>query len=295
LIRFAGGIDVEAIFSKFSQPEDDAMERYVTVGLTVLAGAALFEAALIPGMVIGGAAVLAPKYLPKLRRQLQPLFDSIARPRSEAGAPPPDRPEVKAPPALPAKLGIGQAVAKTITFRIIVTTLDFTTNYVVIGELATAAGLSTFNLIVGPLFYLAHETAWNYFGPPGADADVPVRLFRRSDADAPTDVGKGSRSVGRWPRRSRSGPSPRSWTSRRTTWWSAMSLRRRASRPSPLLSARSSISAMRSSGTITARPQSAATMRRRRQNSCRRRADPFLLPADARGNVATDVSRGARR
>ena len=34
------------------------MNRYVTVGLGVLAGAALFEAALIPGIVIGGAAVL---------------------------------------------------------------------------------------------------------------------------------------------------------------------------------------------------------------------------------------------
>ena len=39
---------------------------------------------------------------------------------------------------------------------IIVTTLDFTTNYIVIGEFATAAGLSTYNLIAGPLFYLAH-------------------------------------------------------------------------------------------------------------------------------------------
>ena len=39
-----------------------------------------------------------------------------------------------------ARLGIGQAVAKTITFRVIVTTLDFTSNYIVIGELTTAAG-----------------------------------------------------------------------------------------------------------------------------------------------------------
>jgi hypothetical protein len=36
----------------------------------------------------------------------------------------------------------------------------------VIGEVATAAGLSSFNLIAGPLFYLAHEAAWNYLGPP---------------------------------------------------------------------------------------------------------------------------------
>jgi hypothetical protein len=37
------------------------MKQYVAVGLTVLAGAALVETALIPGILIGGAAVLAPR------------------------------------------------------------------------------------------------------------------------------------------------------------------------------------------------------------------------------------------
>jgi TRAP-type C4-dicarboxylate transport system permease large subunit len=91
------------------------MKSYVTVGLSVLAGAALFEAALIPGMLIGGAVVLAPKYLPNLR-------NAPKRPRAQ-------RQELAAPPAAPARFGIKQAIAKTITFRIIVTTLDFTTNY----------------------------------------------------------------------------------------------------------------------------------------------------------------------
>jgi uncharacterized membrane protein len=151
------------------------MKRYVTVGLTVLAGVALFEVALIPGVVIGGAAVLAPKYLPKLRRRLQPLLDSTVHRPSEAAAPSPaDRLDGKAPQAVLPKFAIGQAIAKTITFRIIVTTLDFTTNYLVIGELGTAAGLSTFNLIAGPLFYLGHEAAWNYLGPSEAAVDLPV-------------------------------------------------------------------------------------------------------------------------
>jgi uncharacterized membrane protein len=50
--------------------------------------------------------------------------------------------------------------------------LDFTTNYIVIGEFATAAGLSTYNLIAGPLFYLAHEAAWNYLGPDDDAVDL---------------------------------------------------------------------------------------------------------------------------
>ena len=40
----------------FRQLEDDAMKPTVTAGLAVLAGVALFEAALIPGVVIGSNA-----------------------------------------------------------------------------------------------------------------------------------------------------------------------------------------------------------------------------------------------
>jgi uncharacterized membrane protein len=152
------------------------MKGYVAVGLTALAGAALIEAALVPGLVIGGAAFLAPKYLPKLRRQVKPILDSMTRrteaPKATKAA---DKPAVGAP--VVARLGVKQAIAKTITFRIIVTTLDFTTNYIVIGELTTAAGLSTFNLIVGPLFYLGHEAVWNYLGPDeNAAVDFAVPL-----------------------------------------------------------------------------------------------------------------------
>ena len=120
------------------------MKRYVTVGLTVLAGVALFEVALVPAVVIGGAAVLAPKYLPKLRKRLRPLLNAtVHRPAKPAAPLREDRLDAEVPAAVLPKFAIGQAIAKTITFRIIVTTLDFTTNYLVIGELGTAAGLST--------------------------------------------------------------------------------------------------------------------------------------------------------
>lgn len=157
------------------------MKSYVAVGLTALAGAALVEAALIPGLVIGGAAFLAPKYLPKLKRQIKPVLDSVTRWSETPAAASKVSEKVGNKPVLDlpilSRLGIGQAVAKTITFRIIVTTLDFTTNYLVIGELTTAAGLSTFNLIVGPLFYLGHEAVWNYCGPDeNAAVDFKVPL-----------------------------------------------------------------------------------------------------------------------
>jgi uncharacterized membrane protein len=161
------------------------MKSYVTVGLTVLAGAALLEAALVPGILIGGAAVLAPQYLPEkylpkiLRRRRQP--SNPAAPRGTERGTKPVTSRATALPAILPRFQLGQAIAKTVTFRIIVTALDFTTNYVVIGDLATAAGLSSFNLVAGPLFYLGHEAAWNYFGPSEVAIELPP--IAASEAD----------------------------------------------------------------------------------------------------------------
>jgi uncharacterized membrane protein len=127
----------------------------------------------VPGLVIGGGAVLASAYVPGLRRRLPSLFTSAVRQatglagRAVAGATTgatAGAAAAKAANSLPARFKVKRAVAKTITFRIIVTTLDFTSNVIIIGELGTAAGLSSFALVAGPLFYLAHEGAWNYMG-----------------------------------------------------------------------------------------------------------------------------------
>jgi uncharacterized membrane protein len=147
------------------------MKQYIAIGVTVLAGAALLEAALVPGIVIGGAAVLAPSLTRLARRR---LLGTASKPRRRApAAQAPGQEVVASSRELLPRFAFGQAIAKTITYRIIVTTLDFSTNYIVIGEFATAAGLSTLNLIAGPLFYLGHEAVWNYLGT-GEAVDVPV-------------------------------------------------------------------------------------------------------------------------
>src|ERR1700729_3361261 len=151
-----------------------------TVGV-VVAGAAFLELAIIPGVLIGGTAVLAPQYLPKLGRGVRSLLNSSFWQRAEPGVRQPVRTDIQ-PSFVPVRFTVKQAIAKTITFRIIVTTLDFSVNYVVLGELATAAGLSAFALVAGPLFYLAHETAWNYLGVSGKHVDLTVVLPLRSDA-----------------------------------------------------------------------------------------------------------------
>jgi uncharacterized membrane protein len=149
------------------------MMRYVTVGLSVLAGVALFEVALIPAVAIGGAAILAPAYLGSRRRRVEPVADGVALPPVQPPALLPKRQEVQSWLPILQRLAVGSALAKTITFRVVVTTTDFTSNYVVTGSLATAAGLSALALAIGPALYFAHETAWNYFATSGTDVALP--------------------------------------------------------------------------------------------------------------------------
>jgi uncharacterized membrane protein len=158
--------------------------RVATLG-AVVAGAAIVEVALIPGLLIGGAAVLAPRLLP-----LDILSSLGGRHKSRRNAPSrvpvpcaPTAGSAEAPaPGEPADFDALRAVVKTITYRAIVTTVDFSANYLVIGEMVTAAGLSSLSLIAGPIAYFAHEAVWHYYGPASAHhlnpleatVDVPI-------------------------------------------------------------------------------------------------------------------------
>jgi uncharacterized membrane protein len=131
----------------------------------VAAGAAIVEAALVPGLLIGGAAILAPRLLPrdmlkglggKRQRRTAPSSASATRAKAASAS---DE---------PAAFDTWRAVVKTLTYRVMLTTVDFGANYFVIGDLATAAGLSSLSLVAGPIAYFAHEAAWHYYGPATA-------------------------------------------------------------------------------------------------------------------------------
>jgi uncharacterized membrane protein len=159
----------------------------------VAVGAAIVEAALIPGLLIGGAAVLAPRLLP--RDMLSGLRDRRRRSAPSPVAPAPKKHSAEAPASgEPASFDTWRAVVKTITYRVMVTTADFGANYFVIGELATAAGLSSLSLVAGPIAYFAHETAWHYYGPASArHADPLDATINVSLPGAPADGGSGPR------------------------------------------------------------------------------------------------------
>ena len=61
------------------EQENGGLNATVATVVVVAAGAALFEAALLPGIAIGVAAVAAPKYFPKLAAAFNPLFKSTVR------------------------------------------------------------------------------------------------------------------------------------------------------------------------------------------------------------------------
>jgi uncharacterized membrane protein len=147
--------------------------KVVALG-AVVAGAAIVESALIPGLLIGGAAMLAPRLLPRdmlsglgdrLRRIVPSVLVPSASTAHSAGALASDE---------RASFDTWRAVVKTFTYRVIVTTVDFGANYVVIGEPLAAASLSGLSLVAGPIAYFAHEAAWHHYGPASAQHPNPL-------------------------------------------------------------------------------------------------------------------------
>ncbi len=158
------------------------VEGVATLGV-VAAGVAIFEAALIPGVLIGGAAVLVPRLLPRdmLRRVRASRIASswitpprITPPKIASSAVP--APSAQAAPDERASFDTWRAVAKTFTYRVIVTTVDFGANYFVLGELTAAASLSGLSLVAGPIAYFAHEAIWHHYGPASVRQGVHLPI-----------------------------------------------------------------------------------------------------------------------
>jgi hypothetical protein len=63
---------------EFNEGYDDVIATAATVGV-VGVGVIVFEAALLPGLVLGVATMLVPKYLPKVGAAMNPLIKSTVR------------------------------------------------------------------------------------------------------------------------------------------------------------------------------------------------------------------------
>ncbi|HXW72938.1 MAG TPA: DUF5132 domain-containing protein [Methylocella sp.] len=58
--------------------DSDFTTEVATIGVVAI-GAAIFSVELIPGLALGVAAALAPRFLPRIGVGVQPLFDSTVR------------------------------------------------------------------------------------------------------------------------------------------------------------------------------------------------------------------------
>jgi hypothetical protein len=74
----AEGTETETLEAGEISHRSEVIATAATVAV-VGVGAALFEAALLPGLVLGVAAMWAPQYFPKMGEALNPLFRSTVR------------------------------------------------------------------------------------------------------------------------------------------------------------------------------------------------------------------------
>ncbi len=79
------------------------------------------------------------------------------------------------------EIAVEQSVAKTVTFRAFATVTEFTTNFLVVGDVATAATLTAFGFVLGPFIYLGHEKVWELADAP--KSPEPLRLAPASPAE----------------------------------------------------------------------------------------------------------------
>jgi uncharacterized membrane protein len=141
---------------------------------------AMPQARLSPGLSAGGAQALAAwtraawddvaRGFRNRRDEAAPaaLADFRAGDAPVAEALPEDAVPQEAPQAAGASSVLGHIGMKTLTFRVIGTTIDFSTNLLFVGDAALAATMSAVGTVVGPVVFFLHELAWSY-------ADAPVR------------------------------------------------------------------------------------------------------------------------
>jgi uncharacterized membrane protein len=54
-------------------------------------------------------------------------------------------------------------LAKTVTYEGVTAVSEFGANYLFVRDLAAAAGLTAFSIVIAPFVYYVHEKAWDYY------------------------------------------------------------------------------------------------------------------------------------
>lgn len=161
--------------SKTKRQSSSLLEEAGMLGV-VVAGVALTEVALVPGVLIGGIAILGPKYLNRQRKILSQLSSEFKKNNLNNYNYSNKADETSSKTKY--VLGVKKTFAKTATFRILSSSLDLTWNYVLLGDIATAAGLSGFGFIASTTFYFIHEASWNKI--KALSVNKPIKYFQNT-------------------------------------------------------------------------------------------------------------------
>jgi uncharacterized membrane protein len=66
-------------------------------------------------------------------------------------------------PARFASVKVSRALAKTVTYEVVTAVSEFGVNYLFVRDLAAAAGLTAFSIVISPFVYYVHEKAWDHY------------------------------------------------------------------------------------------------------------------------------------
>jgi uncharacterized membrane protein len=83
-----------------------------------------------------------------------------------------------------ANIEVSRAFAKTVTYEVVTGVSEFGANYFFIRDLAAAAGLTAFSIVIAPFVYYLHEKGWDYYEAnearsSGYSGSTPVATKKR--------------------------------------------------------------------------------------------------------------------
>ena len=58
---------------------------------------------------------------------------------------------------------MSRALAKTVTYEGVTAVSEFSVNYLFVRDLAAAAELTVFSVVIAPIVYYVHEKAWDHY------------------------------------------------------------------------------------------------------------------------------------
>jgi uncharacterized membrane protein len=71
---------------------------------------------------------------------------------------------------------VSRALAKTATYEVVTAVSEFGANYLSVRDLAAAAGLTAFSVVIAPFVYYVHEKAWDHYDTAGAQSPAAPTL-----------------------------------------------------------------------------------------------------------------------